>query len=59
MRKMAIKFFNVKTRKTVEVPEEKVSLVTFKNGKNAAKAELDGFKLFKILSKDDAKRLAK
>jgi hypothetical protein len=56
---MSVKFYNVKTRQQVEVPDEKVSIVTFKNGKKAAKAEFNGAKLFKILSNEDAARLAK
>lgn len=56
---MPVKFYNVKTRQPVEVPDDKVSVVTFKNGKKAAQAESGGVKLFKILSKDDAARLSK
>jgi hypothetical protein len=54
-----LKFYNVKTRSTVEVPDDKVTVVTMKNGKKAAKAEVDGMKLFKILSAADAARLGK
>lgn len=54
-----MKFYNVKTRSTVEVPDDKVTVVTMKNGKKAAKAEVDGMKLFKILSAADAARLGK
>ncbi len=54
-----MKFFNVKTRQTVEVPDSEVKVVTMANGKKAAKAEYQGMKLFKILSKEDAARLAK
>lgn len=57
--KMPVKFYNVKIRKSVEVPDKDVSVITFKNGKKAAQAEYDGSKLFKILSKDDAARLSK
>jgi hypothetical protein len=56
---MPVKFYNVKTRESVEVADDKVEVVTFKNGKKAAKAEVNGTKLFKILSKEDAARLAK
>jgi len=42
-----LKFYNVKTRESVEVPDDKVTLVTMKNGKKAAKAEINGTKLFK------------
>lgn len=52
-----LKFYNVKTRQFVDVPDDKVTVVTMKNGKKAAKAESNGMKLFKILSKDDAARL--
>jgi hypothetical protein len=53
-----LKFYNVKTRQFVEVSDDQVTVVTMKNGKKAAKAESNGMKLFKILSKDDAVRLA-
>lgn len=54
-----MKFYNVKTRESVDVPDEKVTVVTMKNGKKAAKAEVDGMKLFKIMSTEDAARLSK
>ena len=51
-----MKFYNLKLKKTVEVDESDVELVTMKNGRPAAKAEIniDGetYKVFKILSKD-------
>jgi hypothetical protein len=53
-----LKFYNVKIRQFVEVPDDQVTVITMKNGKKAAKAEYNGMKLFKILSKDDAARLA-
>lgn len=53
-----LKFYNVKTRQTVEVPNSEVTLVTMKNGKKAAKAELNGTKLFKIVGKEDAAKLS-
>lgn len=52
-----MKFYNVKTRQSVDVPDNDVTVVTMKNGKKAAKAEIDGTKLFKILSNEDAARL--
>ena len=52
-----MKFYNVKTREMVDVSDSDVTVVTMKNGKKAAKAEVNGMKLFKILSKDDAVRL--
>jgi hypothetical protein len=54
-----MKFYNVKTRQSVDVSDDKVTVVTMKNGKKAAKAEDNGTKLFKILSNEDAARLAK
>ncbi len=58
-----VKFYSVQLRKSVEVDDDKVEVVTMKNGKKAAKAvaTVDGkeVKLFKILSNDDAARLAK
>lgn len=53
-----MKFYNVKTRQSVDIPDNQVTLVTMKNGKKAAKAELNGTKLFKIISNEDAMRLA-
>lgn len=52
-----MKFFNVKTRESVEVPDEQVKVVTMKNGRKAAQAEVNGVKMFKILSREDASRL--
>lgn len=54
-----MKFYNVKTRESVEVPDSEVTVVTMKNGKMAAKASYNGTNLFKILSKEDAARLSK
>ena len=53
-----LKFYNVKTRQSVDVTDSQVTVVTMKNGKKAAKAELNGTKLFKILSNEDAARLS-
>lgn len=53
-----LKFYNVKTREAVEVPDSEVTVITMKNGKKAAKAQSNGTNLFKILSNDDAARLA-
>lgn len=56
-----MKFYNVKLKKQVEVNESDVELVTMKNGRPAAKAEvnIDGetHKMFKILSKAEAESL--
>lgn len=51
-----LKFYNVKTRESVEISEDQVEYVTMKNGKRAAKAEVtnaDGTKtkLFRIVGK--------
>lgn len=54
-----MKFYNVKTRQPVEVPDDQVKVVTMKNGKKAAQAEANGVRMFKILSKEDAERLSK
>jgi len=54
-----MKFYNVKTRSAVEVPDSEVEVVTMKNGKLAAKATHQGVGMFKILSKEDAARLKK
>jgi hypothetical protein len=52
-----MKFYNVKTRKSVDVADSDVTVVTMKNGRKAAQAVVDGVKLFKILGKDDVARL--
>ena len=54
-----MKFYNVKTRESVDVPTNQVTVITMKNGKKAAKAEVNGTKLFKILSNEDAAQLGK
>lgn len=53
-----LKFYNVKTRQNVEIPDAEVSVITMKNGKKAAKAADNGVGLFKILSNEDAARLS-
>jgi hypothetical protein len=55
-----IKFYNVKSRKSVEVDVSKVEKVTLKNGRSAAQT-IDpetGVKMFKILSAADAALLS-
>jgi len=56
-----MKFYSVQLRKSVEVDDSKVEVITMKNGRKAARVtvDLDGqqVKLFKILSKEDAARL--
>ena len=58
----AMKFYNVKLKKSVEVDEKDVKLVTMKNGRPAAKAsvEIDGVthNMFKIIDKADAAKLS-
>jgi hypothetical protein len=54
-----MKFYNVKTRESIEIPDKEVTVITMKNGKKAGKANYKGTNLFKILSKEDAVRLAK
>lgn len=49
-----MKFYNVKTRESVEIPDSDVEYITMKNGKKAAKATAtnpDGSKtnLFRIV----------
>lgn len=50
-----MKFYSVQIREFVEVPDEKVQMITMKNGKKAAKAEVTKsgktLKLFKIVGK--------
>lgn len=50
-------FYNLKTKQKVEVPDEQVELVVTENGRKAARAEVDGMKLFKFLSKEEVARL--
>ncbi|HVA90696.1 MAG TPA: hypothetical protein VNL71_12745 [Chloroflexota bacterium] len=51
-----MKFYSVQTREEIEVAEDKIEIVTMKNGKKAARAtvERDGktLKLFKFLPAD-------
>ena len=58
-----MKFYNVKLKKSVDVAEDVVEVITLSNGRPAAKAEIeiDGetHKLFKILSKVEAETLKK
>lgn len=54
-----MKFYNVKTRQSVDVSDDQVELVVMKNGKFAGKATHQGVSMFKILSKEDAERLKK
>ena len=52
-------FYNLKTKQTVEVPDDQVTVVTTSNGRKAAQAMVDGMKLFKFLSKADLEKLEK
>lgn len=56
-----MKFYSVQIRETVDVADSDVEIVTMKNGKKAAKAQItkDGktLKLFKIVGNEDLKRL--
>lgn len=53
-----LKFYSVKTRQAVDVSDDQVQVVTMKNGKKAAQTVVDGVKLFRIISKEDAARFA-
>jgi len=57
-----MKFYSVQLRKSMEVDDSQVKVITMKNGRKAARTTVrEGgkeIKLFKILSKDDATRLA-
>jgi hypothetical protein len=48
-----MKFYSVQIRESIEVPDDKVEMITMKNGKKAARATIqkDGreLKLFKIV----------
>lgn len=52
---LSMKFYSLKIRDYVEVPEDKIQIVTMKNGKKSAQVtiEKDGqvLKLFKFLGK--------
>lgn len=57
-----MQFYNVKTKQKMEVPDNQVEVVTFKNGRKAGRTEVDlgngqKMKLFKILGKEDLARL--
>lgn len=57
-----MEFYNVKLKKKIEVDEKDIEVITMKNGRPAAKAEvtIDGatHKMFKILSKAEAEKVA-
>lgn len=56
-----MKFYSVQIRETIEVPDSEVQIITMKNGKKAAQAQVERngkvLKLFKIVGKDDLARL--
>jgi hypothetical protein len=54
-----LKFYNVKTKQSVEVDDKEVTVVETSNGRKAAQATKDGMKLFKFLGKEDLERLGK
>lgn len=58
-----MEFYDVKRKQKVEVDESDVEIITLSNGRPAARAEIkvDGevYKLFKIIKKSDAEKLAK
>ena len=55
-----MKFYNVKLKKSLDVNEDEIEIITLSNGRPAAKAEIiidgENHKLFKILSKAEAKQ---
>ena len=53
-----IQFYNLKTKEKIEVPENQIEIITMENGRKAAKAEVNGMKLFKFLSKADAEKFS-
>lgn len=57
-----MEFYNVKLKKKVEVDEADVEIITMKNGRPAAKAEVtiegETHKMFKILSKEEAAKVS-
>lgn len=60
---MSIKFYSVQLKEEVSVDASEVEVVTMKNGKKAAKAQVKKggklLKLYKILGKEDLKKLEK
>jgi hypothetical protein len=58
-----MEFYSVQLKEKVTVEDSTVTVTTMKNGRKAAIAELDRagqkIKLFKILGKADAEKLAK
>jgi hypothetical protein len=56
-----MKFYNVKLKKSVDVSESEIEVVTMKNGRPAAKATttIDGktYKMFRLLGKAEAEKL--
>ena len=49
----SMKFYSVQIRESIEVADDKIEIITMKNGKKAAKAEVDykgqKLKLFRIV----------
>lgn len=53
-----MKFYNLKTKESVEVDDSQVTVVETKNGRKAAQAIVNGMKLFKFLGKEDLDKLS-
>jgi hypothetical protein len=49
-------FYNVKTRQMVTVPANKVQHKMTANGRHQLVATMDGMKMYKFVSADEAKR---
>jgi hypothetical protein len=54
-----IEFYNVATRERVRVPESKVRHQMTSNGRHQLMAEMDGMKMFKFISAEEAKKFMK
>ena len=55
-----MKFYNVKLKKSVDVDDKDIEVITMKNGRPAARAEVtiegEKHRMFKILSKAEAEQ---
>lgn len=54
-----IEFYNVKTKEKVSVPASKVKHQMTSNGRHQLMAVMDGMKMYKFISADEAKKYMK
>jgi len=52
-----LKFYNLRTKQSFEVPDDQVTVITTKNGRKAGQVTVDGTKFFRFLGKADLEKL--